>query len=361
MYREFLMNNADIELNSTQVTESSIHPLSKKLTLPWKKRRCYWLVCDLALILLEESKIKEATIILCKYLSKRTAASIDKLFVLLWNDDETPASLSFTKELLCQFRANRRFLAQPLKRILVTATMSAGKSTLINSLMGKDLLEARNEACTGSVYSVFNKPFDDHILKQDDNSIAIYIEAFKDQRICLIDTPGVNSAKHPTHCEITKAEIEAGKYDVITYIFNAKYIGTIDDDNHLRYVINNIPRDTQIVFVLNQLDAFKEEDSIDDTINELRKHLEVCGVPNPIICPISAKAGLLAEKVCHDVELSKYEQRWYEIYEECFATEDLDLSRYYDEPYNIGKIPLLRQCGLKGLEEVLLKTEREGY
>ena len=38
-----------------------------------------------------------------------------------------------------------------LKRVLVVSTMSSGKSTLINALIGQDLFPSRNDACTAKI------------------------------------------------------------------------------------------------------------------------------------------------------------------------------------------------------------------
>ena len=46
---------------------------------------------------------------------------------------------------------NREFLAKPLKRIMVTGNMSAGKSTLLNALAGKKINKTQNDTCTAKV------------------------------------------------------------------------------------------------------------------------------------------------------------------------------------------------------------------
>ena len=38
--------------------------------------------------------------------------------------------------------------------MLVMATMSSGKSTLINALLGEHILPNKNEACTSKIYSI---------------------------------------------------------------------------------------------------------------------------------------------------------------------------------------------------------------
>ena len=40
--------------------------------------------------------------------------------------------------------------------MLVIATMSSGKSTLINALLGQQILPSKNEACTAKTYSILD-------------------------------------------------------------------------------------------------------------------------------------------------------------------------------------------------------------
>ncbi len=47
-------------------------------------------------------------------------------------------------------------IRKPYFRINVVATMSSGKSTLINALLGKKLFPSRNEACTSSIIEILD-------------------------------------------------------------------------------------------------------------------------------------------------------------------------------------------------------------
>jgi GTPase Era involved in 16S rRNA processing len=232
--------------------------------------------------------------------------------------------------------------------------MSAWKSTLINALVGKDILETRNEASTNRIHRVFNKAFDDGVTERDDDDVSVYMDAFAGDRVCFVDTPGVNSVRHPAHRAVARTEIKAGRYDVLVYVINARYSGTTDDSDHLRYVLKNKPQDTRIIFVLTQLDAFGEDDSIDESLRNLRASLEKLGISEPRICPVSAKAGRLARRAVGGADLDRIETLWYEAFSEYFGARSADLSAYYGEPGKTGEIPLLRQCGLIGLEQVLL-------
>ena len=44
------------------------------------------------------------------------------------------------------------------RRVLVVGCMSAGKSTLVNALVGYPVNESRNEATTSSLLRIYNKP-----------------------------------------------------------------------------------------------------------------------------------------------------------------------------------------------------------
>ena len=56
-----------------------------------------------------------------------------------------------------QDRLKKTFVSQKERRVIVTANMSAGKSTLINALIGKPLARTSQEVCTGNVCYLFNK------------------------------------------------------------------------------------------------------------------------------------------------------------------------------------------------------------
>ena len=59
--------------------------------------------------------------------------------------------------------------------VFVMATMSSGKSTLINALLSKKLLPSSNEACTTTITKVINT--------NQDNKRIIYIISFTCSRI----------------------------------------------------------------------------------------------------------------------------------------------------------------------------------
>lgn len=61
-------------------------------------------------------------------------------------------------------KKNVRFRKKVPYRIMVTATMSAGKSTFINALIGKYACLSQNMACTSKIHSILGKAYDYFLL-----------------------------------------------------------------------------------------------------------------------------------------------------------------------------------------------------
>ena len=69
------------------------------------------------------------------------------------NVNKTARKQLISKEL---FASNVSVNINKMYPMLVMATMSSGKSTLINALLGEELLPSKNEACTAKIYSIID-------------------------------------------------------------------------------------------------------------------------------------------------------------------------------------------------------------
>lgn len=213
-------------------------------------------------------------------------------------------------ELLKHQQNNEAFNRKPLKKILVVATMSAGKSTLINALMGYRVNAVKTTACTNKLCYLYNKPYSDGIIVKRENGSYLYsydiespqkgefIEAglhfnssLSECRICFIDTPGTNYSGDKSHGEITLKAISSNEYDAILFVSNALYFDTEDERMLLDYTISHTKK--QIIFVLNQLDGFNpQHDSIKETLGEFESILKSKNL-NPLIVPLSGYYSFL--------------------------------------------------------------------
>jgi len=180
----------------------------------------------------------------------------------------------------------------------VVATMSSGKSTFINAILGQDLLPAANEATTATIAHIFDdkskgdafygERFDRNgncIEHMDDVDLAIMkewnsdcetktirltgnIRAIKENnnvRLVLTDTPGPNNSQDPEHQRTTLGFIQDSKRNpLIIYVLNGTQLGTTDDAQLLRLVSDTMSKGgkqskDRFLFVVNKMDMFDPE------------------------------------------------------------------------------------------------------
>lgn len=174
---------------------------------------------------------------------RRYHRRINELFSMLFNED---ASLIdeylISKEQFDAWCKMRRYMRTSKKSIAFTATMSAGKSTLINALIGQELSYARKTACTATVMQFHSEPVYHpcfNVIAKDETITNITAEAVKsytkqrespcavvgyfesalnNNRVVFYDTPGVNSSQNPEHKTVTRDELTKRPHDIIVYV-----------------------------------------------------------------------------------------------------------------------------------------------
>ena len=293
----------------------------------------------------------------------------------------------------------------------VIATMSSGKSTLINALLGKDILPTSNAACTSLSYfildddqnakeiicatdlsgktTVIEENLVEELVKlnQDVNVSSVFIRSDvkgvlnTDKALLMIDTPGPNNARNLSHEEMLYRTISKIKGGLFLYVMNATQLAIVDDKN-LLYSLKNVIRKNpgiSILFVVNKVDTLDEErgESIEECIFIARKYLENLGFKEASIVPVSALAALLFKKVLNGERLTRIEYReflgLYDLYEpkdynmkKYAITEDLagqfDVvkvtdGKHWDE-FKVGDLnQAIENTGIKVLEECIQKAQ----
>ena len=303
-----------------------------------------------------------------------------------------------TTEMIHSLEASQTFLATQEKTVVFTATMSAGKSTLINALIGQALAHTKKAACTAAVtefiscpvyhpkYNVFVRDEEKRDLlpaevqkTSEGGTTPMMITGYFNARtnrhkLRVIDTPGVNSSQNPTHRDITREELQRRDHDLLVYVIPVENYGGEDDFNHLRFVKDHARYD-RIVFVVNMMDTCDfEDDSVEEILGNIKEHLEKIGFPSPVICPLSAKVGLLFKKALSKAELTPNERTMLDTY--CWKYQDpnYDMSPFYnvkgedhfcDEGHPIKGLPydyvyqLYLRTGLPQFESTILKSFEE--
>lgn len=221
----------------------------------------------------------------------------------------------------------------------VIATMSSGKSTLINALLGRKLMPSKNEACTATiteildiddpnftaiVYNESNGIIQDvpeltydimSALNDNEDVYRIYAEGnipFLDSRstsLMLVDTPGPNNAQNQAHKNTTYRAINNDSNNLILYVLNGTQLSTNDDAALLHYVAEQIKKGgkqvrDRFLFVINKMDQFNpEEEDIGKAILSAKRYLASYGIEDPQLFPCSAFTALNIRTYFTDVDI----------------------------------------------------------
>lgn len=231
--------------------------------------------------------------------------------------------------------------------IAVVATMSSGKSTLINAMLGNELLPARNEATTATIARIHDVDGTDHFSgksydangnelascdpltlenmnRLNDNEYTADIEIYGDivgissqsLKLVLTDTPGPNNSRTDSHKNHTYRLIKDSKYKpMVLYILNGTQLET-NDDNSLLNDIAEAMREggrqasDRFIFVLNKADAFDPEkgESVEKKVEDTKRYLKSHGIENPKVFPCSSYIAKLIRQYLSGHEFTRKEK-----------------------------------------------------
>lgn len=223
----------------------------------------------------------------------------------------------------------------------VVATMSSGKSTLINALLGHKLMPYQNVACTAKITEITDNDadyFEGEAFDKDGKRVSKRIEQLKyedmekfnnqeevfkikidgdipfiDARtdiLRLVDTPGPNNSLNQAHKEITYKALNSDSNNIILYVLNAGAIGINDDASLLDYVAEQMRKGSKeirdrFIFVINKMDEIDPDtDNIEETIKEAKDYLSEHGISNPQIFPCSALVAFNLRTELKNVDIS---------------------------------------------------------
>ena len=255
---------------------------------------------------------------------KRDETVSDKIVSVFTDLQEGPVD-DFRNPKLIRAFANINNLVFPIN---VIATMSSGKSTLINALLRKKLMPSKNEACTSNITEILDNDIetftavvydeDEIVLQQisdltyeimnelnDDKNVhriaakgnIPFLDA-KSTALMLVDTPGPNNSQNQAHKNTTYRAINSDANNLILYVLNGTQLSTNDDASLLSYVAEQIKRGgkqvrDKFLFVVNKMDNFNPEvEDIEKVILAAKKYLELYGIEEPQIFPCSAYTAL---------------------------------------------------------------------
>ena len=273
-----------------------------------------------------------------KFIEGRSDETINEKIVDVFTDLQEGPVDDFRDPKLIKAFDNINNLIFPIN---VIATMSSGKSTLINALLGKKLMPSKNEACTATITEILdndkerfeaviydeNNDVLDEIpdltyeimsdLNDDENVHKIAAKGnipFLDANstaLMLVDTPGPNNSQNQAHQNTTYRAINSDSNNLILYVLNGTQLSTNDDAELLKYVSAQIKKGgkqvrDRFLFVVNKMDGFNpEEENIAKAIEAAKKYLGSYGIEDPQIFPCSAYTALNIRTYLDGVDIDK--------------------------------------------------------
>lgn len=270
--------------------------------------------------------------------------------------------------------------------VAVIATMSNGKSTLLNALLGMELMPYKNEACTATIarikdvdgnnyFSALCRDENENIIIEEVKQVTVktmrefnenpqvsYIDVEGDIpfveshniQLVLLDTPGPNHSKDKKHKEKTFSVIKDSN-PMVLYVLDANELSTNDNSILLDTVSNAMneggkqSRD-RFMFVVNRVDDFDtSNESIEDLLKNTKSYLEKHNIENPNIYLASSEIAKLIKLKKNPSELSEKEKKTYSYLELFIEEEELHLEKYAP----------LSKVGKEKLEQAMKNAEKD--
>lgn len=273
-------------------------------------------------------------------------------------------------------------------KIAVMAPMSSGKSTLINALLGSEILPAENIACTSKIFEIVNNK---NILKgeykarlvlnsqpisqwkkveretlnklqkmmDDGENINTKIEltgnfsflSNENYNIKLIDTPGPNNDNNSDHRQESFNFIKNEKDCIILYVLDSTSLTTKDSGEYIAEIAkflteneNEKELSDKIIFILNKFDCASVSKGEEQRIYEdALMFLKNKGIKEPKIFPISSffiKSLRKGLKNINQEEMTEEEAEEYDEFkkiENKFTRYNLNTLKFTPLPENLKK------------------------
>lgn len=253
-------------------------------------------------------------------------AEIDNLFGKI---QKIPREELQSQELKKLFEETKNNLVE----VNIFAQMSAGKSTLVNALLGKELLPSRNGACTAiisKIQDIDNENFSAEVKDKDGNVMKIYSELkledmkninedkevsevyikgdipflkAEDMSLVLVDTPGPDNAHDKKHAKITEKSLEKDSKMLVLFIMDANNLGNDTQIKIFEKIAESMKSEgkqsrERFIFIVNKADFYSDPSKYDENfikegvINSVKKMLEKHEIKDPNIILVSADKAL---------------------------------------------------------------------
>lgn len=268
---------------------------------------------------------------------------LQKLDKLVETFKESPVEELRSEELQQRYQQERKNDFD----MAVVATMSSGKSTLINALLGCDLLPAANDATTAKITRIHDcdnkegftvqcstrqgeilhkiKPVTPELLDEyNKDDKVFYVDLDGDipgisgsmLRLNILDTPGPNNSATQEHRDVTNTVLhDKERQPIILYVMDSTKPEDESDAALLKDIAETIKRggkqtQERFIFVMNKADMLDESEDgkIGDVLRRRQAYLQRCGIDATQIIPVSANAAKLLRMQQKGQMLTKKQQ-----------------------------------------------------
>ena len=224
--------------------------------------------------------------------------------------------------------------------VIIASNVSSGKSTLINAIVGDDILPSKNQICTDKMvafldndeletfkihinseidgYKVYEKVNKQVVKDFNDNEqtaemlLEGNIKGIRNNKksLMLVDTPGANNFKNVKHRNLTLNILKSISNGLIVYVFNATTMATYDDKEVLLSIqkILKAKKNVKLIFAINRMDCIdSQRESPVGMVDSCNKFIKGMGFENYKVIPVSAFSALLFKKAIYGLEMTENE------------------------------------------------------
>lgn len=205
--------------------------------------------------------------------------------------------------------------------ISVIATMSSGKSTLLNAMMHKELLPTGDKATTANIVEIYDNDANvikycaydakGKIIKKGDEADATTFREINENSkvrmvkiwtdipmvsagslpLMLRDTPGPNNSDDKSHRQLTDSIIEdAHNMSTVLYVMNATQLRVDSDYDLLESIADEMKKggkqaNDRFLFVINRVDDWTKDpnQTLEGLVAETKDYLKKFDIENPRI------------------------------------------------------------------------------
>lgn len=318
----------------------------------------------------------------CRVFDVQTDKKIEQLKELFEEAKKGPFEIFYDKSLHDAFEK----AISPEFDVTVLATMSAGKSTVINAMVGRELLPSKNQACTASITRVINDDSKPNFearrsckVAQDSEEVKLsddwqeledcspLIRDWNEEKfpqkegdsennreekyvtsqieikgniptihvrdgiqMVFVDTPGPNNSNDLSHNKTTVQAIQGHQPSMVLYVLNATNLGVEDDLSLLNLIRDEMAKggrkaQDRFVFIANKIDQFdpeNDDEPIAKVLENVKAYLQKNGIENPLIIPVSAELCKLIRIAREGAQLTRKQQNSLDNLTEQFVEEE---------------------------------------